>query len=536
MLGFLKRRTPKSDDKEGEKMTYSKENSGNEFGNMLNDMNESKIHTHGSVKRFFNKKDSAEYTAVKETLWDVVTRTNDNIRVNADSLNEAHESYTKLLQACDTYINKKGGTTSAGRERKNKVKMIKELALKDMEMIQAYRREIIFMDTQELNDLSWSELLHNAREELLEVADITQYTKLGGNAKTGDKAGRMLNSGVFAPEEVVDHKQVTNDFKVGAFNKKKTAILNEGETLNLSGRNVATSRLAKLLGLGHIIEESATVKIKDKRTNTVKRGNLMSKAKGVVAGSEIDNVKAEVVTKENNTLDKREKAIEAKMTGTVRKELSSLQVFDYLCGQGDRNINNFFLEKDEKGRYTHVHGIDNDMAFGTGVDYEEFVRAEDGITQNKMKMVVSSDNTLTIPHMDKQLAMNIKNLKEEDVRFILEDIIEPKFIDATIERLRKLQEAIQKEEAQSTGIFLEKDKEWDNSHKAFAEKSATRQYQRMLRKKDANHKEFDKMDAMNGLSLEERMEAARSDSYYGEMVERMMGRTGIAYERRYEAS
>lgn len=536
MLGFLKNRQPKAGDKAGEQVKLT---GANEMTNVLGDL-DSTNKKYGSKNGLFNKRDSDEYVAVKAAIWEVLDKTRGDFSSNAEAndkmLMDAQASYGRLAQRCTKYLGKAGGKTQSGRMRKQKVKMILDMAVQDSERIEYYRRENRLMSNEERSEITWQEITHSAREALIEVEDITKYTALGAGVKTGDKAARLLNNGVFAREEISNAKDVAGGFRSSSFNVKdgvgEDAVIKEGEKLNLSGRNVATSRVAKLLGVEGIVEESATVKVKDKKTNTVIKGNLMSIAKGDRGDKAEATVKKHAVTAENDNLEKRNKAVEAKIGGTVRKELASLQVLDYICGQGDRHTKNFFLEADSEGIYRHVHAIDNDMAFGTGVDFEKYLRDTDGITQNKLKMVVDSQNKLTIPHMDKQLAMNIKNLSPDELRFVIEDIVEPKFIDAAIQRLNKLKEGIKKEEATPTGIFVENESDWDKNHNDFIKNSKDQKSLEMFKAKGLINDDFGKMNWDNVLTVDEKIETMKSSSYYSTLVEGMLGFGGAYFQRK----
>lgn len=57
-------------------------------------------------------------------------------------------------------------------------------------------------------------------------------------------------------------------------------IVDEGGEANMTRRNVATSRMAELLGLGNLIAKSQTVEIFDKASGKTIRGNLMDQAEG----------------------------------------------------------------------------------------------------------------------------------------------------------------------------------------------------------------------------------------------------------------
>lgn len=127
-------------------------------------------------------------------------------------------------------------------------------------------------------------------------------------------------------------------------------ITEEGGMANMSRRNVATSRIAELLGLENLVAKSRTVDILDQATGQTTRGNLMDQAEGKEYG-EVENAITE------NKID----------SGFIR-DLTNLQVLDILCGQVDRHRNNMLYKTDDQGTVIGVQGIDNDGAFGTNTD------------------------------------------------------------------------------------------------------------------------------------------------------------------------
>lgn len=126
-------------------------------------------------------------------------------------------------------------------------------------------------------------------------------------------------------------------------------FLDEGGVVNMSRRNVATSRMASLLGLEELIAKSQTVDITDEATGRLIRGNLMDQAEGI------------------EYADASEDMINGKVTSSFLRDVTNLQVLDVLCGQLDRHGGNM-MYKVENGNITGVQGIDNDAAFGTNVD------------------------------------------------------------------------------------------------------------------------------------------------------------------------
>lgn len=54
--------------------------------------------------------------------------------------------------------------------------------------------------------------------------------------------------------------------------------------------------------------------------------------------------------------------------GKLNRDLCRLAWLDLICGQADRNRSNILVDYDNEGRATRVMAIDNDMAFGEGVN------------------------------------------------------------------------------------------------------------------------------------------------------------------------
>lgn len=219
--------------------------------------------------------------------------------------------------------------------------------------------------------------------------------------------------------------------------------LKEGDTLNLTNRNVATSRVAEILGLGDLIAKSETVEMKEPGQKKGRIGNLMQKAQG----REAAKIAAEYQTK---TLEQRETAsdpqsiknlMSQKITGNFQKQLVSLQVLDFITGQIDRHANNYLIQEDANtGMLTGLTGIDNDFSFGNTTVGER------GIIGTNGRSVVNNDGKLSIPHMDKALAERVLALNKDQLTFLLADLLEPDAIQGACKRLDILQQAIRTEE------------------------------------------------------------------------------------------
>jgi len=497
---------------------------------MLDMMSQKKSHS-----RFLGAKgreSSKEYQDVQRALTNVVMITSgsftNDVRANDKMVTEAMGGYYKLLAACEKYLNKKGPRTDSGRARRAKIEEIQRYAQRDLEGIEQVVYVMKGASGEEQATLSWDEIFHSARMETIEVDDYSD-TKLnvGGAAKTGDEIGKRLKEGFFAPNY---KKKDIHDSEGGlsfinSFYDRNLADTDTFTNLatNTANRNVATSRVANLIGLGGIVEQSKNVKVHDKATNTTKTGSLMSKAKGVEV---LDTIRNEFYDKMKpmKSVEERESMAKGVFTPTLQKELCSLQVLDYLCGQGDRHRANIFAERDKEGRFTHIHAIDNDNAFTKGVDAEDLLRNQkDGYYASPQhgRMVVDSKGNLTIPHMDKQLAKNILDLKPDELRFALKDLLEDPFIELTIKRLEMLKKGIQNEMGKKDSTVFMEDSDWnDATYEEFMNQS--------YRRKIMSHREGEDAFAAkyffyNTFSKDERMEMSWGDSYIATFVDDMTG-------------
>ncbi len=496
------------------------------------------VHMRDSVKkhsrRGLGNQSSQEYQNVQSALSNVVFTTNgsftNDVAANEKMMTQAMGYYYKLLAACEAYLAKPGGFSMSGRARKNKVKEVQKYAQRDLVGIEQAFYAMKSMSGQQQSTLSWGEIFHSARMEMLEVDDYASIKSIGAGVKTGDNAGKMLKEGIFAPNTTKTFHGgsssssgdgadiVGNTFRASKeFNDKN---LYQNITTNVTNRNVATSRVANLIGLGGIVEQSKTVSVKDKKTGEVKTGSLMTRAEGDEMAGDIKKNLREKMDKQNDT-NEREKMAKEKIAPSMQKELSSLQVLDYLCGQGDRHRGNYFIEKDKNNeKYTHLHGIDNDTSFSTGIDADYSLKEHNhGFYGEKQhwRIVVDSEDNLVIPHMDEQLAKNIVDLKDDELRFVLKDLLEPVFVEAAVGRLQKLRRGIKNEMCNTNSKVFLNEGQWDeNSLEDFLQAGTRRKMEN-----DLPDKFKSKMFYLD--NRKDKYELSKQDNYISALVDDMVG-------------
>ena len=113
--------------------------------------------------------------------------------------------------------------------------------------------------------------------------------------------------------------------------------------------------------------------------------------------------------------------------------------------------------------------------------------------------------------MDKQLAKNIVALSADEVRFALKDLLEPQYIENTVQRLQKVQAGIKNEKYGWDSACFREDSEW------------TEYTGERLRKKSSGAK-MAKIAASTGKNAQfGGMKIYGQSTYYGEFINNIVG-------------
>ena len=140
------------------------------------------------------------------------------------------------------------------------------------------------------------------------------------------------------------------------------------------------------------------------------------------------------------------------ITPSFQKDISNLMILDALCAQRDRSVGNFFTVISEKKSLVSVSGYDNELAFNDYTDLKSKLYC--------LPALISSDDMLVLPHMDKMLANKILNISDKDVCYCLKDLLNEDNINATLDRLHQIQNAIVKSVSKNPHFLIEPS-EWD---------------------------------------------------------------------------
>lgn len=200
---------------------------------------------------------------------------------------------------------------------------------------------------------------------------------------------------------------------------------------DVSKRNVATSRMAKILGLDYMVAGStiADVTVNGKKMS----GIAMEEAKGECY---IDIGEAAVKKKRK-----------PRYSPKAFKQILNLQIFDVICGQVDRNAANYLCTYEEKANSNvteikEIKAIDNDLSFGR-LSYSEIVNAgRQGV--NRLRSFENTGGKLTIPCVDKELADKLLAVDTEMIDYQMCDILDKDERKALIDRIKGVQKIIRK--------------------------------------------------------------------------------------------
>ena len=231
-----------------------------------------------------------------------------------------------------------------------------------------------------------------------------------------------------------------NEFRVAT----GFALIDAGETI--SNRNVSTSRMAGKYGMGDVVAESKTVLIGNDDGSIIK-ANSMEGIEGKTMGELKKVAKAEGIT--------------VTLTENAMRQLMQLQVFDLICGQIDRHLNNYIpiyeITGEKEYTVTAIKAIDNDMSFGSGME---------SITENiSNQKSVLIDDKVTVPYLPRDFYNSIMDYTPEMAAYDQMDIRSQKELNALGARITAMQNQLQQLVNNKKIILLDTEAEWKEAKK-----------------------------------------------------------------------
>ncbi len=186
---------------------------------------------------------------------------------------------------------------------------------------------------------------------------------------------------------------------------------------DITGRNIAMSKLANLFGMPEILAQSVPMELND--NGKIIKGVFMANAKGV----DVDKLMPEDV----------ESIEDNPYAPSLVADTAKIQVLDYICGNVDRNGKNmFYIFNEDKTKIIGLQGIDNDFSFGTIRRRPDY--------NGKSRVEVMLDD---IKFMPQKLANNLMSVSDSAFSASLKEtgLLQPE-IAAALERLHAVKEYI----------------------------------------------------------------------------------------------
>lgn len=195
---------------------------------------------------------------------------------------------------------------------------------------------------------------------------------------------------------------------------------------NITSRNVATYRLAELLGVPELVPTSRNVKYKDEN-GISHQGILMAEAKG----DELHNANLKIY---NSMVDANSRE-HLHFADNTYLQMNSLQILDVIAGQVDRHASNIMAEQ-KGGRFIGIKGIDNDMCFGK-LTYEFIKKLNRG--QHKLKPIEDEKGVCKLRVIDSRLRDRLLTLTDEMVTYVFADLLSKEELQALLNRIHGVQ-------------------------------------------------------------------------------------------------
>ena len=241
-------------------------------------------------------------------------------------------------------------------------------------------------------------------------------------------------------KEFLEMGRESRDNIIGHMVSTQAAAIPEGQ--DLAKRNVAMTRVAKLLGVPDLVarSENMSVTIDGK----AQKGTFME----TVHGEDVEHLKSDDVLARCG----KETSLESP---ELIRQLSDLQVLDYICGNIDRHQGNMIYHtsfENGQGKIIGVTGIDNDASFGV-------IKGND--TTYRSHLVQVKDMTL----MRKSTADAVRMMAQsrDTLEIALADLnFTKEELDAAYERVQKLDRAIENSADPDQDLRILDDNEFDS--------------------------------------------------------------------------
>lgn len=252
------------------------------------------------------------------------------------------------------------------------------------------------------------------------------YLRFGDEGTLGPKEldDPTLFGGLFAglpKEALTELGKGLADMKNASSYEMSALNLGLPDKTRLDNRNSATSCVAELLKIPHLVAKSVNMKFIGE-DGKVTEGSFMEHAQGIDLFQKPGLLKHIVDDPFSDPTTR----------GNLFKQIADLQVLDYICMNQDRHWGNLFYEVNQQGQITGIQAIDNDSSFARANQF--------------------SNKAAEMMYISKSMVDRLEQLTPEMLRFALRGQgLSELELEAAGKRLDKLKTAIREQEVRVLG-------------------------------------------------------------------------------------
>ena len=182
---------------------------------------------------------------------------------------------------------------------------------------------------------------------------------------------------------------------------------------DIPARNVAMSRVADLLGVGHVIARARKSRIIDK--DGKERAGVFQES---ADGSDINHLK-----KDDMLFTLAEHPEQIMNDPEILRQISDLTILDYLCGNDDRHEGNVIFDMqvvDGEPKLIGIKGIDNDRSFGKSgpLDTGNYT-VQPGLMPVRKS---TADRIKALTDVDIKIACRDLGISDEEITFFMDRV------------------------------------------------------------------------------------------------------------------
>ncbi len=209
---------------------------------------------------------------------------------------------------------------------------------------------------------------------------------------------------------------------------------------SLTNRNIATRRLAELLGVPELVPATQKVKYHDQNGKPC-QGIIMAEAEG----DQLFNASTKVYNKP------QENDVPSQFDSSVFLQMNTLQILDVIAGQTDRNTSNIIVEGtvatvDNRRHYQQIKAIDNDMCFGK-LTYNDIKKRNN--SNFFLNTIEDKNGFCKLKVVDKRLYDSLMILTDEMVDYVFADLLTKNELKALKDRIKGVKKLLKHSKGKS---------------------------------------------------------------------------------------